>query len=142
MLFVLFLPACEPLDGPYLVQTEEWVTQCSVGSGPYTVPADQYAVDVLVDSNDLWLDDHHCRREGIDYTCDDEPLVSVLGGGYEATVSVRRAWTGAIADRETLTGEVVWSADCAGADCAQVTADGIELCGARWRYSAVAVSWE
>lgn len=136
------LAGCEPYDGQYLLQTETWSTQCTVGSGPYPVPANQYAIDVLLDSDDLWLDDHHCIRDGSHYTCDDEPLISILGGGYEATVSVRRAWTGGFADRETMSGEVVWTADCAGEDCTQITADGIELCGATWTYSAVAVSWE
>ena len=140
LLLVLF--ACDPLDGAYLLQTDAWSTQCTVGSGPYSVPANQYAIEVLLDSNDVWLDEHHCLRDGPDYTCDDDPVVSALGDGLEATVSVRRAWTGYFADRESMEGKVVWTADCAGADCTEVTAAGVELCGATWEYSAVAVAWD
>lgn len=141
-MIVWLLFACLPTDGGYLMQTDAWSTNCTVGTGPYSEPASQYAVELLVDSDDLWLDEHHCRHDGVSYTCDDEPVVSVLGGGYEATVTVRRAWTGDIVDQETITGKVDWTSDCAGADCNAITALGIELCDAAWAYSAVAVSWD
>jgi hypothetical protein len=139
---LLALAGCAPSDGSYLLQTEAWSTTCSVGSGPYSVPANQYAIEVLVGADEVWLDDNHCQRQGYDYSCDDAPVVTALdGSGLDATVTIFRAWSGYWVDGDELTGRVDWTAHCAGADCFKVTAAGVELCGATWEYSAVAVEW-
>jgi hypothetical protein len=137
------LAGCTPVGGDYLLSTVNWSTQCAVGSGPYSVPAAQYAIDVSVGEAEVWLDGHACARDGLAYVCDDEPTVTPLDdAGYNATVTIRRAWTGTWVDLETLKGTVEYTPDCEGPDCYAVTTAGVELCGAIWDYSAVAVEWE
>lgn len=132
---LLLLLGCAPESGTYLLETTAWTTTCEVGGGPYEEPAAQYEVEVLVGAEGaLWLDDVGCSREGMDYTCEADPLEE--SAGANATYRVSREWVGGWTDTATMNGEVAWQTGCVGEGCAAVT---VELCDAAWSYSAVNV---
>lgn len=139
---IVLLLACAPRSGDYLVFSGDWSTTCNVGDGPFHAPAEMYAVEVVVESDRVWLDDNACRLDGMDYTCDMEPVVDDLGSaGLNAALRLARGWTGAWSTPDEHQGQVDWFYTCEGDDCVDLYASGVELCSARWTYESVRVEW-
>jgi len=132
---LIFLFACSPEAGTYLLETTAWSTTCRVGGGHYEEPAAQYQVEVYVEAEGaLWLDDVSCVLAEWEYACEDAPIEQVVGS--DAQLKVSRLWVGEWTDALHMIGQVDWGTRCEGTGCESINA---ELCDASWSYSAVNV---
>lgn len=125
---LLFLGACgsfEPVEGTWLYTTVE-VLEDTCG-GQVTQSTGEFSVyvaedDTLVIDPEDGTDPFLCAQSNKDFTCPTRLALEEPVDGFDATVTVDASAEGTFSAADEATGTMTATGDCAGSDCALLSA--------------------